>query len=632
ARGSVPRALGLGLLLLVLAGPQWQIRTGRPERDIALLVRDQSPSMAINGRRALANAAYSALLASRPPNTELRTVTVPRGANGTPLIGAIRRALADIPENRLSGVVAVTDGEATDAGSLPLKAPFSMLIPARGNQTDRELRLLAAPRYGIVGHHVTLRFEVLDHGVSDRGKPVPVRISVDGARAVPVNAHVGQPAEFRMKVRHAGAAIVAVQAQALPGEVSTLNDQAVFTLNGVRRRLSVLLISGRPSQGLRIWRLLLKSDPAIRLINFTILRNPDEPLDAPLRDLALIPFPIEQLFVDDIGKFDLIILDQFSNEGLLPPEYLGNIANRVRAGGALLVEAGPEYEQAESLAGTPIAPVLPALPSGPGTVTAPFKPALTRYGRRHPVTSGLAGIPAGDWYRWETATARKGVTLLRAPGKAPLLVLAHEGKGRVAMLLSDQFWLWARGALGGDTAMSGPAIPLLRRTVHWLLQEPALAANRLTASIVNGRLVVRRRVLRGKAAGAAVITAPGGGTRGLRLVRLAPGLYGGSIPANAAGVWAVRAAGQVAYAAIGMNDPLEYRDLAANSRRLGPMARASGGRIVWLKPGGAPKLASLLRPRHAEIITGTRDVPLLPAAPVAALALILLGWAWWRER
>lgn len=634
ARGAVLRGLGFALLLLVLAGPQWQRRTTRPRGDIALLVRDQSPSMAIGDRTALADKAYAALLASKPKHTEIHTVLVPRDApDGTPLIGTIRQALADIPSGRLAGVVAITDGEATDSsGSLPFQTPFSVLIPARGNQTDRELRLLSVPRYGLVGHHVTLRFEVLDHGAADRGKPVAVRISVDGTQSASVTADVGEPVDLRMKVLHAGPSVVAVAAQALPGEVSAVNDQAVFTLAGIRRRLSVLLISGRPSQGLRTWRLLLKSDPAIRLINFTILRDPDEPLDAPLNDLALIPFPIEQLFVQDIGKFDLIILDQFSNNGLLPPSYLANIADYVRTGGALLVEAGPEYEQADSLAGTPIAGVLPALPAPPGTVTSAFKPALTQVGKRHPVTSALAGSPAGDWYRWETTVAQTGVTLLEAPGNAPLLVLAHEDKGRVAMLLSDQFWLWARGGLAGNDMMAGPAIPLLRRTVHWLLREPALAANKLTASIRNGRLMVRRRTLKADAAGSAQVISPDGKTENLRLIRLAPGLYGGSVAAVAAGVWTVKDGKQAAYAAAGTNDPSEYRDLAADSRKLGPMARGSGGRVVWLKAAATPDLQALLRPRHAVMITGTRDVPLLPALPMAALALVLLGFAWWRER
>ncbi len=646
ARGALLRGAGFALLILALAGPRWTQRATRPIGDIALILRDQSPSMALNDRVALADHAYARLLATKPANTEIRTVIVPdaRPSNapddasgGTPLLAAIRQAIADIPPAQLAGVVAITDGEATDAASkIAIPAPVSLLIPARGRETDRELRLTAVPRYGLVGHHVALRFIVLDHGVADAGKPASVTISVDGARQGVIAARVGQVATVKLKIRHAGPSVVAVAAETLAGEVSTINDQAVFTLDGIRRRLSVLLIAGRPNQGLRVWRLLLKSDPSIQLINFTILREPAETLNAPLNNLSLIPFPIDQLFVRDIGKFDLIILDQFADNGLLPMDYFASIADRVQTGGALLMEAGPEYEGPGSLAETPLATVLPALPAYDdaqgGAAVGAFRPRLTQQGRRHPVTAHLAGQAMGDWYRWEVTTARRGAVLLRAPGGAPLLALAHQGKGRVAMLLSDQFFLWARGAMADDPAMAGPAIPLLRRTVHWLLREPSLAANRLTASVAGGQLIARRRDLQGGAPGSAQVTDPQGHRHVLPLRRLGPGLYEGRMAAARPGVWRVQAGDRIAFAAANMDDPLEYRDLAADDRKLRPLARRTGGAVYWLKRVNAPDLPALLQPRHATLTIGERIIPLLPPLPVAAAALALLALAWWRER
>jgi hypothetical protein len=643
ARGALLRGAGFALLILVLAGPQWAQRTTKPEGDVALIVRDQSPSMMLDGRMALADDAYARLLASKPAGTELRTVIVPNDAqdspsDGTPLLAVIRHAIAGIPPARLAGVVAITDGEATDAKiKLTVPAPVSLLIPARGNETDRELRLIAVPRYGLVGHDVALRFVVLDHGLKDIGNPVNVTVSVDGVQRDVIAARVGRTATVSLKIRHAGRSIVAVAAQRLAGEVSAINDQAVFTLDGIRRRLSVLLIAGRPTQGLRIWRLLLKSDPSIRLINFTILREPAETLNAPLNNLSLIPFPIHQLFVRDIGKFDLIILDQFADNGLLPMDYFAGIANYVQAGGALLMEAGPEYERPGSLAETPLAAVLPALPAaiggaGGGTIIGAFMPKVTREGRRHPVTAPLAGVPMGAWYRWEMTAAHGGTVLLRAPDRAPLLVLSHQAKGRVAMLLSDQFYLWARGALGDDPAMAGPAIPLLRRTVHWLLREPSLAANRLTAALAGKQLIVRRRSVQGGAPGSVRVTDPQGHPHVLAMRRVGPGLYEGRMAAAAPGVWRVQAKGETAFAAANMDDPREFRDLAATRRKLDPLLRATGGAVYWLKRNPPPSLAALLHPRHARLVTGTRIIPLLPPLPVAALALALLAAAWWRER
>jgi hypothetical protein len=638
-RGAVLRALGFALLILVLAGPRWQIETTTGLPDIALVIRDRSPSMAIGRRTALADVAFHHLMAGIPPRTDVRVITV-RGADhdGTPLFGALRDALATIPADRLAGIVALTDGEATDAaaidGAIPKHVPVSALIPARGNQTDRALSLIATPRYGLVGHHVALRFMVRDHGLDDRGTLVPVSVSVDGTIAAQVMAPVGTAMTVRLPIAHAGTAVVAVSAQPLEGEVSVANDQAVFDLAGVRRRLTVLLIAGAPNPGLRTWRLLLKADPAVRLVNFTILRLPTEPLAAPVNDMALIPFPVNQLFGRDLGKFDLIIMDQFANDDLLLPPYLANITDHIRAGGALLVETGPEFEGENSLARSPLEPILPAQPFGAGTVTGGFVPRLTQDGRRDPVTAGLARDRLGPWYRYESVQQTAGVALLRtpAPAKAPLLILAHAGEGRVALLLSDQFWLWARGALAHDPAMAGPAESLLRRTVHWLLGEPSLAARQLTARFDGTTLRITRHALNDGPPGTAMVTDPSGTTAPLALRAAGPGRSTASMPADAPGVWRVQAHGMTAYAGAADNDPAEQADLAASDHIFAPLAASTGGHIIWLGRTPLPGWSSLLHRRHAGLITGERDIPIPPAIPTALLALALLAAAWWRER
>ncbi len=638
ARGSVLRLAGMIFLLVVLASPRWQVRTTAALPDTVLVIRDQTPSMAIGRRAALAGAAYRHLVASLPKGVTLRTVDVGGdGRDGSPLFGRLSAALAAIPPRQLAGIVVLGDGEATDAppARLPGNAPLSLLIPAAPGETDRSLRLLSAPRYGLVGHDATLSFVIRDHGVDDAGRTVPVTISVDGRAVRTLGARIGRPETVRLPVAHAGRAVVAVAAAPLGGEISRINDEAVFHLDGVRRRLTVLLIAGQPNPGLRAWRLLLKSDPAVRLVNFTILRLPDEPMPAPLRDMALIPFPVDKLFDQEIGKFDLIILDQFANDDLLLPPYLVNIARHVRAGGALLVEAGPEFEGQRSIAGSPLGPILPVRPYGAGTVTGRFTPALTAQGRRDPVTFPFAHETLGPWYRYETVQQTSGVSLLGGPGtgpaSAPLLILAHEGKGRVAVLLSDQFWLWARGALAGNGAMQGPATALLGRTVHWLLGDPALAARQLHAAIAAGHLTIRRVAPAGPP-GTAEVTAPDGQRVTVPLHRTAPGRFEAAMPAGGPGVWRVSAGGRTAYAAASDEDPAEQEDLAATSRRFAPLVHRSSGRIVWLARAPEPGWTGLYRPRHARLVTGERDIRLPPAIPGAILGLLLVAAGWWRER
>ena len=487
-RGALLRLAGFAVLLLTLAGPRWTQNTMQPLPDTALVLVDQSASMELGARHAMANRALAALRASAG-DTQLIVADIPATASGgTQLLPALRSALAAIQPDQLAGIVLITDGEIADADSLPRDVPVSALLTAAGEETDRELRLDNAPAFGLVGQTATLRLTVYDHGVDDAGATVPVTVTEDGAVVATSQAIIGQPFSVSLPIRHAGPAVIIASAAPLAGEVSPVNDQAAFTLTGIHKRLNVLLVTGSPNQSERAWRLLLKSDPAVQLVHFTILRLPGEPIDAIPRDIALVPFPVRELFETDIGKFDLIILDQFNANSLLPPEYLGNIADYVQNGGALLTEVGPEFAGPDSLAGSPLAPVLPARPAAPGTVTQEFTPAITPLGARHPVTAAFAGQRLAPWERMEAATPTSGSVLMTGADNLPLLVLGNAGKGRTGLLLSDQLWLWTRGG-----AHAGPALPLLRRTVHWLLREPALEAEALTATISQDRLNIDRR-------------------------------------------------------------------------------------------------------------------------------------------
>ena len=627
ARGAFWRVPGLLLLFLILSGPSYVVQTRRSLPDIAVVVMDQSQSMSIGNRTPIANSALKKLRAdaAKIPNLELRVVDVPGAADGgTALFAALHDGLADIPPAQLAGVVAITDGEVSDVPKqLGFKAPLTTLLAAKGEETDRELRLTNAPAYGLVGQSVQLGFNVNDHGANDEGAEVRVTVSANGSAIWSQQVPVGAPVAVAVPVHHAGPATISVQVAKLAGEIWTVNNQAAFTLNGVRKRLEVLLISGAPNQGERSWRVLLKSDPAVQLVHFTILRSPGEIMDALPSELALVPFPVQQLFNDDIGKFDLIILDQFDASGLLPAQYLANIATRVQQGGALLVEVGPEFAGDASLAYTPLAPVLPAVPAAPGTLTQAFTPGITPLGARHPVTTPFAGATLAPWYRQEMVTPTAGDVLMQGINGAPLLILAKTGQGRVGMLLSDQFWLWTRGK-----AEAGPALPLLRRSVHWLLDEPALEAEALNASIQNGQMTVQRQTLNAAYPGDATITTPTGQRISLKLVEKSPGNYAGGLAAAQPGVWQVQEGGLRAAAAQQAENALEYQDLAATAAWLQPVSRA----VVWLGQDPAPDLAPMLQRRFASAVTGTRDVPLLPPLPSMLVVLVLLAAAWWRER
>ncbi len=685
AGGAVWRLLAFGLLLLWLAGPRLVRASWQELPETALLMVDQTSSMAVGQRGAVAARAVSELRAAAQKlgsqklggqklgGITLRTVVVSGGlSGGTRLFDAIAHATSDIPAGQLAGILAVTDGQVHDvpaalpdrlAGSGKSPVPFQALITAAGEQTDRRLRILQAPPYAIVGHDATIRVEIEDLGVRGEAPDAhasdahaTLRLKRDGEPPISREIPVGVPQDITLPVDHPGPMLVELEASALPGEVSTLNNEAVVQINGVRDRLRVLLVSGAPNQGERVWRRLLKADPAVDLVHFTILRPPDKDDTTPLNELALIAFPTRELFQEKIDSFDLIILDGFENRGILPLAYLQNIADFVRGGGGLLLTAGPEFIGRSSLQDTPLGDILPAhVPVEGGLIEGRFQPMPTALGRRHPVTADLPQMPSGGqvaggwgpWYRALLADQSHGQVLLTAPdghgGAAPLLVLDHVDRGRTAMLLSDQIWLWSRGEGGG-----GPQAELLRRVAHWLMKEPELEEEQLTAGIADGRLTVTKRSLDDNARGRVSVLSPGGTQTSVALARNSGGTLSGSMPAVAPGIWDVTDGNRHAYAAGQPQDPEEIADLRATATKLAPIARQTGGAVDFLGDDPAsihvPQLRLVsagqaasgagwigLRRTGAHVVTGTDAQLLLPVWLVLPLLLLLLFIGWRRE-
>ena len=652
AKGALIRSLAFAMLILWLAGPRLVRETRENLPDVGLLVIDQTASMQVKDRAAMTQAAQAAIReqAKQFPDLEIRTATVnEKGDAGTLLFGEIERAIGEIPRSRLAGIVAITDGQIHDVPDIaPAGVPLNVLIPAQGEETDRRLRIIEAPGFGIVGKPVTIRVAVDDLGAPSHGEAtLTVRRDGEPPRSSPVP--IGREQQIEIPITRAGPTVVELSVRPLPGEVSTINNRAVIEINGVRDRLRVLLISGEPHPGERAWRRLLKADPSVDLVHFTILRPPEKDDLTPLNELALIAFPVRELFQDKIGEFDLIILDRFQNRGLLPMPYLANIANRVRQGGALLLSVGPEFSGLTSLAATPLESVLPGSPARfNAVVNEKFRPEVSDLGQRHPVTEGLAGAnPPGDtkdpvwgsWYRRIQPGDMQGSVLLQTPDGQPLLALDRVGEGRVALLLSDQIWLWSRGHDGG-----GPQAELLRRIAHWLMREPALEENALTAHVSEGRLTIQRRSTDPAPPGAVTVTDPDGKTASVPLAASAPGQASASLPAETPGVWQASDGTHTAFAAAGAANPPEIADLRATACVVGKLARQSGGGVHWLgtlasmdvpalrrtepdRPASGGSWIGLQR-RHDNIVTGVASLALLPAwlSLPAILALLVLAW------
>lgn len=659
ARGWMLRSLALLALAAALLDPRVVSEEWQPRPDVALLVVDGSASQKIADRQAMtaqAEAELQTALAAMD-NLEVRTIQVGDDASGeTRLFPAIERAALDDASDRLAAVFVVSDGQVHDVpaaeGAPWLSAPLHLLLTGHPGEVDRRIVVGQAPAFGLVDQQVEVSFQVEGAaGAATEGGAAQVSLRVNGVAAGTVDARIGQRETVALPIRHAGPTVLELDVEPAEGELSTLNNRTAVVVNGVRERLRVLLVSGQPHLGERTWRNLLKSDPAVDLVHFTILRPPEKDDTTPLKELSLIVFPVQELFETKLQDFDLVVLDRYVVRGILPTPYYGRLAEYVRQGGALLLAVGPEFASAQSLFRTSLAEVLPASPTN-RVIEKAFRPEVSDVGRRHPVTSGLPGErPSGDseagdngggptwgrWFRIVDGHANSGSTLMIGPGSEPLLIVDRIGEGRVAQLMSDQIWLWARGYEGG-----GPQAELLRRLAHWLMKEPELEEEHLEAHVADGRLSIRRRSLSTETVDVQV-TDPGGLTTSFQLTPGPDGVARGDVAAEQTGLWRVEDGSRTALAAAGRLDSPELADLRATPERVAPLAAATGGGVRWIADG-MPELRRISPDRaasggdwlgihrhQAHAVTGLREIPLLPALLLLAAVSGALVGAWWRE-
>src|ERR1700758_347085 len=590
ARGAAVRVTALALILLALANPSFTREDREPLSSVAAVVIDKSPSQNFGTRNQETAKAQEALVDSlkKIKGLEVRVVEAGQAdgeTDGTKLFGALSSALSDVPVDRVAGAFLITDGRVHDipanAAAVGFQAPVHALITGRKDERDRRIAVTAAPRFGIVGQAQTLTYRLDDQGVTgDRAKVVVRR---DGEVINERTVASGQTVNVDVDIKHAGPNIVEIEASPLENELTPVNNRAVVAIDGVRDKLRVLLVSGEPHSGERTWRNLLKSDASVDLVHFTILRPPEKQDGTPINELSLIAFPTRELFQQKIGEFQLIIFDRYARQGVLPIIYFDNITRYVRDGGAVLVAAGSDYASPTSIWRTPLDAILPAEPSGNVTDRA-FRPELTDLGQRHPVTRGLDGSEDkpphwSEWFRIVDTRRATGTTVMQGPDAKPLLVLSHEGEGRVALLLSDHIWLWARGFEGG-----GPHLDLLRRLSHWLMKEPDLEEEALRLS-VNGRdLLVKRQTMADQVADV-TLTSPSGATRTLKLNPTGPGVWESSVAANELGLWRATDGKLNALVNIGPANPLEYAEVTSTTDVMAPIANATGGAARRLDSG-----------------------------------------------
>ncbi len=675
SRGALLRLAALAALIGALLNPILKEEQRESLDNVAIVVLDESPSQKLSDRTKQLEAIRSDIEAkfAKIPNLKIKWVNggVPgeQTAPGTNLFADLNAALSDTAPDRIAGVVFVSDGQVHDvpksAAALGFDAPVHTLLTGKPDEFDRRIEIIEAPRYGLVGQSRPIELAVRETGKAPTSGSGAVTLKVrrEGQPDETVRTEIGRKVTVNMPIPHTGTNIVEIELAPTPGELTTANNRAVVAAEGVRENLRVLLVSGEPHPGERTWRNLLKSDAAVDLVHFTILRPPEKQDGTPINQLSLIAFPTRELFSEKINEFDLIIFDRYEHRGILQLLYYDNIARYVdEHGGALLVAAGDDYASAYSIYHTPLSSVLPAAPTG-RVLEMPFRAKITPEGQKHPVTQGLPGWNAakvadaspqptwGHWFRQAEVTGERGRIVMTGAEDKPLLVLDRKGKGRVALLTSDQAWLWARGYDGG-----GPHTDLLRRLSHWLMKEPDLEEERLIASARGLKLTVERRSMDDEISPVKIL-GPGGDTTDVTLTRAKaepgvwrstidvklPGLYKAETPASTGELTAVANAG--------VEDPREMSEVTATDSKMKPIADATGGGVFWTRTANGsatdidvPRISMMssakvmagsgwlgLKDRQAYLTRGVKLTPMFNGFAALAALLALIALAWWRE-
>lgn len=654
--GAIVRGGALVLLVATLLNPSLVVQEFEAIKTVVGIVTDTSDSQKLNGRQQQTERAEEKLEAqlARFPQFEIRKTTTDGSASSsdasTAMFSALSRLMQDVPPSRVGGVVMITDGQVHDVpdnvDEVGFQAPIHALITGKENDKDRRIVMKKIPRFGIVGEEQEITYAIEDS--QNNNESADVEIFIDGEKIANQRVRTGEDATFAFTLPHGGKNIVELKTPEINNEITDINNNTFANMQGIRENLRVLLISGAPHAGERTWRNLLKSDTSVDLVHFTILRPAYKEDGTPVNELSLIAFPIRELFIDKIQEFDLIIFDRYKRYNILPTLYFDSIAQYVTNGGAILIAVGDEHAKENSMQTSPLAQIFPVVPTGE-IMEKPFRPKISDEGQKHPVTRGLESNKQWSrWFRHIANSKNSGDAVMVGVDENPLLVLDRQGNGRVAMLMSDHVWLWARGFEGG-----GPHTKLLRRLAHWLMREPSLEEEALEINVEGNEVQLKRQTM-AETVTDGILIDPVGGRHTIELKDSGNGVWEDTFQSEVPGLYRFENGELSALGHVGPLNPREYKQIISTTEQLEDIVKDSGGAIVRVGNEGenVPRIVSVrgasnegrvlsgsgsdaewfgILDRQANRLIGLSQFSLFSTLLGLLAVLVALSYTWWRE-
>ena len=432
------------------------------------------------------------------------------------LIGGFEALRTELLNHDLGGVLLFSDGLDTERGGSfqdaerrvirELGAPVFAFAPTGGTPfKDVSIKRLASNAFGFYMNRMSLdaSLEVVGYSVGTLKVTCRKNDVIIGQKLVTLEPNKTRyNVSFEHVPKTLGKQVITLHVTPLEDEFYLPNNTRQTVVQIVRDKIRVLQIVGQPSWDERFLRNHLKSDPNIDLISFFILVNPQNFRPVPTRDTALIPFPAEELFENELGSFDLVIFQNFNYGPFRTRQYLPRIAEFVRDGGGFVMIGGPRSFASGGYRGTSIADVIPVdLPPGSGNFflsetrdpnldTEEFNVRLTDVGKQHPITRLTRNQNANEG-AWKSVEPLEGfnrvmrtkpdaLTLLEHPSKStssgeksPLVAVREAGKGRAMAVLTDSTWHWSFHA-GNSGGNRDHYDEFWANSIRWLIRDPEL--------------------------------------------------------------------------------------------------------------------------------------------------------------
>jgi uncharacterized membrane protein len=511
-------AIGLGGLVVMLAGPTWVEEEGRTEPGRTVVLVDASRSMGVReGGQARSDGVAGVLAHIRREVGDVEVfhfgddlaVGEPESFElaGTDIEGAMQSLGERVAGERLAGVVLLSDGldrgllrrryqQEEDATGPELAGPLTVFqIGEAIDVQDLAVRSVDTGGYAFIRAPFAITAEI--DGVGFANRSIPVTLLRDGAtvteQRVVLDAEGKGTVRFQVVAEDAGRFAYAVTVPVYEGDAVPANNTMPVVVKVVRDRIRVLQVAGSPSWDVKFLRRFLKDDPSVQLVSFFILRTQrDLASQYSDRELSLIQFPYERLFAEDLWTFDVVVFQNFDYAPYFQfnsTQLLDNLRRYVEQGGALVMMGGDRSFGLGQYGGTPLAEVLP-VEIGVQEETpdlAPFLPSLTEDGSRHPITRVVSDALENEawWTRLHELDGTNVVkrarddaaVLLAHPSRKdvdgeplPILSVREVGAGRTMALTVDSSWRWSlsEAAVGRGNQVY---LRFWKNALRWLMKD-----------------------------------------------------------------------------------------------------------------------------------------------------------------